>query len=174
MNAQWGADLHRRVEDEGLVFLSDSAYTELGHPSWYASTFHAPWYVFEHWAQFFAIRAYIPTASLGLQDQVLLQRTDNRPSPIAARPPRSRPDPALPTDGAFEVVVRAGLDRIGRGSAHYGRLGARLRAATLRLMRPYTVHQATVTIELAKAIDTLAASSELHDRRLGVLEQRSE
>ena len=47
-------------------------------PDFYHSTFHAPWYIFEHWSKIFEIKAYVVRGSLDFQDLLLLRRRDER------------------------------------------------------------------------------------------------
>jgi SAM-dependent methyltransferase len=89
-----GDDVRRireRLEDEGIVFIDNVFGPEYPLPDWYQSTYHARWYVFEHWGRWFDIRAYVPGGALRVQDHILLQRRAGdvppRP-PLAARPPR--------------------------------------------------------------------------------------
>jgi SAM-dependent methyltransferase len=165
-----GPDAHRQLEDDGHLFVAEMRQpAELGHPEWYASAFHAPWYVFEHWGAWFTIRAYVPKAALGLQDHVLLERVPDgeQRAPLAARPRRTDDM----SHHATEEQVRAAQSRVGTGRSRLGPLSAALRTAVLRLIRPYTAHQAATDIELAKSIDRLATASEAHGRRLDELER---
>lgn len=66
--------IRERLHDAGIVFIDDVFGPEYPAPDWYQRTFHAPWYVFDHWAQWFEIRAYLPGGALGVQDHILLQR----------------------------------------------------------------------------------------------------
>ena len=84
----WG--IRERLEDEGIVFIDNVFGPEYPLPGWYQTTYHAPWYVFEHWARWFEIRAYIPAGALGVQDHILLQR---RASDAPSRPPPAAPPP---------------------------------------------------------------------------------
>ena len=68
----WG--IRERVQDEGIVFIDDVFGPEYPLPDWYQRTFHARWYVFEHWRRWFEIRAYLPGGALEVQDHILLQR----------------------------------------------------------------------------------------------------
>lgn len=80
-----------RLEDEGIVFIDNVFGPEYPLPSWYQTTYHAPWYVFEHWGRWFEIRAYVPGGALGVQDHILLERRagDATPRrPLVARPRR--------------------------------------------------------------------------------------
>jgi len=85
----WG--IRERLEAEGIVFIDHVFGPGYPLPDWYQSTYHAPWYVFEHWGRWFEVRAYIPGGALGVQDHILLQRPagDATPRrPLAARPGR--------------------------------------------------------------------------------------
>jgi SAM-dependent methyltransferase len=167
VHAIWGeegSDVHTRLEDDGHLFLPEiRPRSELDHPDWYAAAFHAPWYVFEHWGRWFVIRAYLPKAALGLQDHVLLERTADaeRLRPLAARPRRAPRD-------AIEQQVRAVHAQIGVGPARFGPLGAGLRRAVLRLLRPHTLHAANADILLARSIDELASAAEAQARQQDV------
>ncbi len=66
--------LRERLEHEGLVFIDDVFGPTYPLPDWYQRTFHARWYVFDHWSRWFDVRAYLPGGALGVQDQILLQR----------------------------------------------------------------------------------------------------
>ena len=81
----------RQLERDGILFITSDEYVGSSFPSFYHTAFHAPWYVFEHWAEWFSVRAYLPHADLGFQDIVLLERDDSegREEPIVARPARS-------------------------------------------------------------------------------------
>jgi len=68
----WG--IQSRLQDEGIVFIDDVFGPEYPAPDWYQRTFHARWYVFEHWGRWFEIRAYVPGGALGVQEYVLLER----------------------------------------------------------------------------------------------------
>jgi SAM-dependent methyltransferase len=157
LNDEW-SEAHVRLEDTGHLFLPDMRPPqELGHPGWYASAFNAPWYVFEHWGRWFNVRGYIPRAALNLQDHVLLERPapgERRIRPLAARPPRSAPAPSV------EQRVRAAQAQVGVGPSRLGVVGRGLRHVALRLMRPHTVHQQQIDLELAASIDQLTAAQQ--------------
>jgi SAM-dependent methyltransferase len=68
-----------RLEGDGILFIADDSFVGSTHPDWYHTTFHAPWYVHEHWTRFLAIRAYIHEGS-DTQDMVVLER------PVANHP----------------------------------------------------------------------------------------
>jgi SAM-dependent methyltransferase len=84
-----GADPAKFIERfhaKGIVFIEDDSYVGGPFPDFYHSTFHAPWYVFEHWGRFFEIRAYVPRGSLDFQDYLLLRRREG-PAPIRPAAP---------------------------------------------------------------------------------------
>lgn len=83
---QTSAVWRRELERDGILFISSDTYVGSSFPSFYHTTFHAPWYVFEHWAQWFDVTAYLSHADLGFQDIVLLQRdeSESRDRPIVA------------------------------------------------------------------------------------------
>jgi len=74
--------------------------------------------------------------------------------------------------GGTEQRVRAAQAQIGRGRSRFGPLGMGMRRALLRLMRPYTAHQSTVDIELARSLDELARVAAENADRLDRVERR--
>jgi SAM-dependent methyltransferase len=100
-----------RIARDGIVFIQDDAFVGSTHPEWYHSTFHAPWYVHQHWARFFRVRAYIPEGA-DTQDMVVLERA-------------AVPDPMLePIRPGAASAARPGPDSLARSLA--GRTAARL------------------------------------------------
>jgi SAM-dependent methyltransferase len=85
-----GAAYRERLARDGIVFIDNDAFVGSTHPEWYHSTFHAPWYVHQHWTSFFVLRAYIPEGS-DTQDMVVLERPP-QPDPMLA--------PITPAPGA--------------------------------------------------------------------------
>jgi SAM-dependent methyltransferase len=79
--------IRERLENEGIVFIDDVFGPNYPLPHWYQSTYHAPWYVFEHWSRWFEIGAYLPGGALGVQDHILLQRRASAAPPVARWPP---------------------------------------------------------------------------------------
>ncbi len=67
--------IRRELGARGISFIKDDAFTGGPFPDFYHSTFHAPWYVFEHWGRWFTVAAFLPQRSMAYQDFVLLQRT---------------------------------------------------------------------------------------------------
>jgi SAM-dependent methyltransferase len=58
---------------KGLVYIREDSWQDGPFPDFYHSTFHAPWYVFEHWKRFFEIRSYLVRGALEFQDLVVLE-----------------------------------------------------------------------------------------------------
>lgn len=63
----------RLYREHGLVYVEDDSWTGGPFPDFYHSTFHAPWYVFDHWARFLTLRAYVVRGSLDFQDMIVLE-----------------------------------------------------------------------------------------------------
>jgi SAM-dependent methyltransferase len=83
----------QRLESDGILFIAEDSYVGSTHPPFYHSTFHAPWYVFEHWHEFFHVRGYLPEGA-DVQDMVVLERRDDHaPVPV---PIRRRAEAAAP------------------------------------------------------------------------------
>jgi SAM-dependent methyltransferase len=126
-----GAVWRRELESKGILYVMSDEYVGSSFPSYYHTTFHAPWYVFEHWSQWFSVRAYLSQADLGFQDIVLLQRDDaeNRVRPIStASSARSE----LASDESGQEVPLATLSEVDAGrippvvAAALDRLGQRV------------------------------------------------
>lgn len=60
------------LDTQGIWFLADDVWKDR-FPSYYQSTFHAPWYVFEHWTEYFDILSYVPRGSLAHQDMIVMR-----------------------------------------------------------------------------------------------------
>jgi SAM-dependent methyltransferase len=90
-----GADPSNLLEQfrtKGIVFIADDSWVGGPFPDFYHSTFHAPWYVFEHWSKYFDIKAYVTRGSLDFQDYLLLRRREGPvPSPQAGQDASSAP-----------------------------------------------------------------------------------
>lgn len=86
------------LERDGILFVSDDLFIGTTHPDWYHSTFHAPWYVYEHWRDFLDVRAHIHEGAI-TQDMVVLERRPDGVEALApighrAAPPIAAPDVA--------------------------------------------------------------------------------
>ena len=101
-------DVRATVESHGIAHVRNDNFVGGPFPDFYHSTFHAPWYVHEHWGQYFSVLGYAASRSLGFQDFVLLERTaDPRPrrrSRVAA--PAAAEQPATPSRSAVEDWAR--------------------------------------------------------------------
>ncbi len=157
-----------RLEEEGILFLELTDPTS-PHPEWYQVTYHAPWYVFEHWGRWFTIRGFVPGGALGLQDHFLLERTDAPPRPLTARPRRPSRSSEAATVAADVRALRADVG-LSSGAPH-GDLGF-LRRAVLRLLRPYTFHADRIDDRLAGGVDQLAERLDAQEERVRRLEDR--
>jgi SAM-dependent methyltransferase len=74
------AESRRALESTGIYFFVDDAWAH-NFPEYYQSTFHAPWYVFDHWKSHFDIVSYIPRGSLKHQDMIVLRHLQPDPQP---------------------------------------------------------------------------------------------
>jgi SAM-dependent methyltransferase len=162
------------IENQGIVFFDQRYPADYALPSWYQVTYHAPWYVFEHWAKWFAIRAYLPGGALEIQDQVLLERTDEiwPRTPLKARPGAIQPARQRTPEVQAAARVRALRGAVGTSPKRFGAVGDMARCVLLRLIRPYTFHQDRVVDELAGTIETLAGTLDAHSERLIALERQ--
>ncbi len=165
-------ELRNRLERDGIAFIDNSVSRELSLPAWYQTTFHAPWYVFEHWARWFAIRGYVPGGDLGYQDQVLLERrTDHAPgvTPLRARPPITERGLAEHRVATALAESRANRATAAGRSSRPGSLGRLLRAVILRCLRPYTAHEDRFDEAVAASITELARATDYHSTQLEAL-----
>jgi SAM-dependent methyltransferase len=168
------SDIRDRLERDGIAFLHESLPKSFPLPDWYQTTFHAPWYVFEHWGRWFDIRAYVPGAALGLQDHVLLERRDDTTPPrrpLAARPrlaaegvPETRVTLALTAARAYRDVDAPWPSR----AAGLRTLAKRL---VLRAIRPYSAHEDNFDNAVAASIAELTRAVDHHASALKELER---
>jgi SAM-dependent methyltransferase len=70
--------LRATLREKGILFIEDDMWVGGPFPDFYHSTFHAPWYIFDHWSKIFEIKAYVVRGSLDFQDLLLLRRRDER------------------------------------------------------------------------------------------------
>lgn len=153
-------EIRDRLESAGIAFMDDTVSNRLGLPGWYQNTWHAPWYVFGHWQQWFKIRAYVPGAALGLQDHVLLERVEGelrRPITAGATPA------ARALAGERVSAALASLERYQAPQPHPNNAISRarhaLRGLLLRGMKPYTLHQQQFNQAVAASISQLASET---------------
>jgi SAM-dependent methyltransferase len=111
---RWQEELER----DGIVFIENDAWVGSTHPSFYHSTVHAPWYVFDHWAEFFDVEAHLVDGAWS-QDLVVLRR---RPDDAPPSRPRIRPRAdvvRLPQEDMARPMARA-RGAVRRLRAHLG------------------------------------------------------
>lgn len=103
-------EIRATLESRGIAHVKQDNFVGGPFPDFYHSTFHAPWYVHEHWGQYFSVVGYAAGRSLGFQDFVLLERTaDPRPrrrlrAPAAAAAPAA--EGVTPAMSAIEEWAR--------------------------------------------------------------------
>ena len=155
--------LHR-----GISFISHDSFTGGPFPDAYHSTFHAPWYVLEHWSQYFDVKAYVPRGSLGFQDFVLLERpAGDSPSTAARRAGVDRP--RFFTDTAPTAAPPPMRDAVRRAvelplhgpaledPARWGEASRAVRRAVLRVLSHYTNYQRGVDHQFQEALAEMDA-----------------
>jgi SAM-dependent methyltransferase len=165
------------VQRKGISFIAHDSFTGGPLGDAYHSTFHAPWYVLEHWSRFFTVKAYVPQRSLGFQDVVLLERppADVPVAPprasIAARratgagaapaaaPPVAAPLPDEPVLPGVRHAVSLPLAGPPVGlPARYGGVSRAVRQTVLRLLGHYANYQREVDRDLQQALRELDAA----------------
>ena len=120
MTANAGGDsawLREELRRSGIAFVRQDSYVGGPFPDFYHSTFHAPWYVFDRWGAVLRIKAYLPGASLGFQDIVVMEnperRRRRRRSVARRRPPcarlRSMAEPLPAGDDPPAIAAAAAL-----------------------------------------------------------------
>ena len=138
----------------GIAYSAQDGWVGSAFPDSYHTTFHAPWYVFEHWGRYFEIRGFVPHGSLDLQDFVLLERRPDEagvPAPVspaidtgavtapAAAP--AAPPPAAALDAAAALVEHGpDLD----SATSYGPASKALRKLVHRALRHYAEYDQAV------------------------------
>lgn len=112
----------------GILFIKDDAYIGSTYPKWYHSTFHAPWYINEHWTGFLAIKVYIHEGA-DTQDLVVLERgPETDPLLAAIEPVTARATAQALTD---TTTTRSNALNSVRSSIGALVAGSRLRVNTL-------------------------------------------
>jgi SAM-dependent methyltransferase len=164
------------LERDGIAFLDNVHPPSFPLPDWYQATFHAPWYIFEHWGRWFEIRGYVPGGSLAFQDHVLLERLpgDNYRLPVAARPtlvgeraPATRVVHALAEAYEYRWSPR-------RSRSRFGAVGDAARRLVLRAIRPYTAHEDNFDVAVVSSIAELTRASQSHSALLKEIERRTD
>jgi SAM-dependent methyltransferase len=168
-------EIRDRLERDGIAFFDQSLPHDGPLPDWYQSTWHAPWYVFEHWGRWFEIRAYLPGAALGFQDHVALRRRRDelqRQRPLAARP-RSAAEGAAASRVADALALARGYrGEPGDGRTVAARLRGLARKAVLRTIRPYSAHEDRFDDAVVTSIAELTRATDHHAAVLEALQER--
>jgi hypothetical protein len=157
-----------RLAQDGILFIADDANVGSAHPSFYHTTVHAPWYVFEHWTQWFDVIAYMPRGSTDAVDTVVLRRpaqsAPERP-PVRRRASAPAAD-AQPTPTAQAQDRRTALGALSPPSgplpypSRFGALGRVARQAVFRVSRPVIMAQHQVDLDLAQSIGAIGEEVE--------------
>ena len=136
---QWETEL----ESRGILFIAADAFVGSTHPDFYHSTIHAPWYVFDHWSQYFDIDAYLPDGAWAVDLVVVRRRADgaasssppirhrlHAPPPAAVEPGAAAAAPEPEPNPEFEQLLRE-IQMLRAGLYEQGRrisvVGAQLR-----------------------------------------------
>ena len=163
------SELRDRFSQEGFVFVDRDNNVGGPFPDFYHSSFHASWYVFEHWSRFFTIKAYVPRGSLDFQDFVLLERPAHDLAEPVGRPEKRfrasevRQAPAAPPSapasegaGVGAAIARAAARLAGAPDAEapsrYGAVAHGARRAVLRALRHYDNYNREVLGDLLEAV----------------------
>lgn len=166
----------RRLEEDGFLFVADDTHVGGPFPDFYHSSFHAPWYVLSHWAQFFTVRAYLPRADLDFQDLVVLERVTDSELTVPIRPvaravgqqaaSSSTTSSSPPLSRAHDLIA-AGPDAVtpARGAAaHFAR-------RVVRRVSQYEQYQRRVDQALLEAVSEKANPPRLEPLIQAVKEQ---
>ncbi len=168
-------EMRDELHQNGIVFLDRSVAKDFPLPDWYQNTWHAPWYVFEHWGRWFEIRAYVPGAALDFQDHVLLERgTEEGPArrPLAARP--RVPVEGLPEHRTVSALAAARAYRTQPpvGRSFVSRARTLLRQAVFRAIRPYTAHEDRFDDAVVASIADLSRTADHQAAALKAIRER--
>lgn len=100
------------LESRGILAITDDQLIGSTHPDSYHSTVHAPWYVFEHWNEYFDVRSYLVDGSISQDLIVLRRRADDAPVPRpighrghAAPAAGAAADPQTPPDASGQIEL---------------------------------------------------------------------
>jgi SAM-dependent methyltransferase len=160
------AQLRATVEQDGILFIADDHFIGSTHPDFYHTTFHAPWYVFEHWTRWFDLVAYVPQGSDTQDLLVLGRRSDGVPPqrPIGHRGGAAEPVEEGATVNGHLAMLDHLLATRPQPQSRLGRLRRRLLARDLDHQE--RVNQALV----AAAVDLYERGRELRMIRAGLYE----
>jgi SAM-dependent methyltransferase len=153
MMANAGGDgdaLRNDLRRSGIAFVSQDSNVGGPFPDFYHSTFHAPWYIFDRWGARLRIKAYLPGASLGLQDIVLMENSSEGLAPAAGGAPpvpvtEAVAAPPAPVVGDPPAVAAAAALLEQRpdveSPTNLGGAATLSRRVLLRALRHYDEHQ---------------------------------
>lgn len=167
------SDVRRTLAKDGICFIKDDSWVGGPFPDFYHSTFHAPWYIHEHWGRLFEIRSFVARGSLNFQDFLLLERgpddvarhpvsvADLRAAlDLAGRPPLSQPV-TQPAHAALQQDVDVDT------RTKYGTAARTARRLVLRGVRHYRDYQREVDRRILTAVDDLQAEVQASDAAHG-------
>lgn len=155
--------VRRELARHGICFIKDDSWVGGPFPDFYHSTFHAPWYIFEHWGGVFDVRAIVTRGSLDFQDFVLLERppdgTSRRPISVAEVRAASsgdlRPPLSAPVTVSAHAALQADADVATR--TRYGSAARVARRVAMRGIRHYRDYQREVDRRIVESVDQLQA-----------------
>jgi SAM-dependent methyltransferase len=168
------------LEGHGILFIADDAFIGSSHPSWYHSTFHAAWYIEEHWSRYFVIRAHIHEGA-DTQDMIVLERTaepDPLLTPIGHLAPSpgvdSPPPPSAPGRSPLPLnrTTRRLLDRV-RALRWLAarRYGADPHSSTMVSDRLDTISDKLKHLSNTRSADMMRYSLYQQGERIGIIER---
>lgn len=152
------------LAQRGICFIKDDSWVGGPFPDFYHSTFHAPWYIFEHWGRLFDVRAFVARGSLNFQDFFLLERPADGAAlrPISVAEVRSamgsasaRAPLSAPVTEPVHAALQADIDV--RTRTRYGSAARIARRMALRGMRHYRDYQREVDRRIVESVDKLQA-----------------
>lgn len=168
------SSVRQELAHHGICFIKEDSWVGGPFPDFYHSTFHAPWYIFEHWGRVFDIRAFVARGSLNFQDFVLLERPADdavrRPISIAdlraaAGSTGERPPLSAPVTAPAHAVLQADVDVTTR--TRYAAAARLARRLALRATRHYRDYQREVDRRILESVDNLQAEVQASTTSLG-------
>ena len=166
--------VRKELAQRGICFIKEDSWVGGPFPDFYHSTFHAPWYIFEHWGRTFDIRAFIARGSLNFQDFLVLERPADdavrRPISIAdlraaAGSTAERAPLSAPVTAPAHAVLQADVDVTTR--TRYAAAARLARRLALRATRHYRDYQREVDRRIIESVDTLQTEVQASTTSLG-------
>ena len=158
------SDVRKELVQKGICFIKEDSWVGGPFPDFYHSTFHAPWYIFEHWGRVFDILTFKARGSLNFQDFLLLERPadDATLRPISIADIRAAagflggPAPlSAPVTSEAHSALQADVDVNTR--TRYGSAARAARRLAMRATRHYRDYQREVDRRIVGAVDDLQA-----------------